>query len=249
MFRRFLALAVALVAATSLPAGTNSKGSPTRTAVSTWSRGAHPLPYTVNPDPSLRNARVPSPNGKYEIACNVIPKEQKVSESVSETLDAPSCELVGEQRRTPIDLGVGPEALWSPDSDAVAITHSLGGALGTYHVLIYRPENAGPVELATAVRKDLARRFPACVGGGCSRSEEKKLRKTSAWVNVAAIRWMENSDRLLMIAWVPDSSAFGANLGKFNGYVVDARNGRILNRYSEANFKKKFKKYCGDWGL
>ncbi|ABF43419.1 hypothetical protein Acid345_4419 [Candidatus Koribacter versatilis Ellin345] len=249
MSRRFLALAVALVAATSLPAGTNSKNAPTRTAVTTWSRAAHPLPYTVNPDPTLRNARVPSPNGKYEIACNVIPKEQKVSEAVSETLDAPNCELVGAQRRTPIDLGVGPEALWSPDSDAVAVTHSSGGAIGPYHVLIYRPQNAVPQEIATAVRKDLARRFPACLGGGCTAAEQKKLRKSSDWVNVAAIRWMESSDRLLMMAWVPDSSAFGANLGRFNGYVVDARTGHILNRYSEADFKKKFKKYCGDWGL
>jgi hypothetical protein len=52
-----------------------------------------------------------------------------------------------------------------------------------------------------------------------------------------------------MMAWVPDSTAFGANLGRYNGYVVDAHNGRILNRYSEAEFKRRFKKYCGDWGL
>ncbi len=249
MSRRYFALAFALIAATSLPAGTNAKGSPTPTAVSTWARAAHPLPYTVNPDPELRGARVPSPNGKYEIACNVIPKEQKVSESVSETLEAPACELVGPQRRTPIDLQVGPEALWAPDSDAVAITHSRGGALGTYQVLIYRPASTGPVEIATAVRRDLARRFPACVGGGCTVAQQKRMRKRSDWVNVAAIRWMNNSDRLLMMAWVPDSSAFGANLGKFNGYVVESRTGRILNRYSEAEFKKKFRKDCGDWGL
>ena len=249
MSRRFAALAVALLAAAALPAGTTTKNAPTRSAVTTWSRAAHPLPYTVNPDPSLRNARVPSPNGKYEIACSALPKEQKVSESVSETLDAPACELVGPRQRTPIDLQVGPEALWSPDSDAVAITHSRGGALGTYQVLIYRPEKAGPAEIATAVRKDLAKRCPACIRGGCTGAQQREMRRNSDWVNVAAIRWMDSSDRLLMMAWVPDSSAFGANLGRFNGYVVDARTGRILNRYSETEFKRKFKKYCGDWGL
>jgi hypothetical protein len=248
MPRWSVALAFALAAASLSLAETNSKPSSAHAgAVTTWSRAAHPLPNALMPDPGLRTARVPSPNGKYEIACNLLPKVQTVSNS--EMLNAPSCELVAPGKRMPIDLQVGPEALWAPDSDAVAITHSDGGALGTYHVLIYRPESDDQVELASAVRQDLARRFPACAGRGCTAEERRRLRKNSDWVNVAAIRWMENSRRLLMMAWVPDSSSFGANLGKYNGYVVDARNGRILNRYSEQEFQKKFRKYCGDWGL
>lgn len=251
MSPRSVALAICLVLAPALLAGTHSKGSPTKVEITTWSRTAHPLPYSVNPDPALVNTRIPSPDGKYEIACNSVPQERRVSESVSETLSAPSCELVAPGRRVPIDLQVGPEALWAPDSDAVAITHSRGGALGTYQVLIYRPENSGPVDIATQVRKDLARHFPACIGpeAGCTAEQRKHMRRDVFWVNVAAIRWMEKSDRLLMMAWVPDSSAFGANLGRYNGYLVDAHNGRILTHYSEKEFKRRFRKYCGDWGL
>jgi hypothetical protein len=245
------ALALLILAAPALLAGNHTQTAPERVEVTTWSRSAQALPYTVNPDSALRNARVPSPNGKYEIACNSIPKEQKVSDTISETLEAPACEFVAPGKRVPIDLQVGPEALWAPDSDAVAITHSLGGALGNYRVLIYRPENEEAVDIAAEVRQDLARRYPACVGSfaGCTAQQREQMRKDSLWVNVAAIRWMEKSDRLLMMAWVPDSTAFGANLGRYNGYVVDAHNGRILNRYSEAEFKRRFKKYCGDWGL
>jgi hypothetical protein len=251
MSPRFLALAVCLAAAPALLAGTNTKDSSAHVDVTTWSRSAHPLPYSVNPDPALRNTRIPSPNGKYAIACNSVPQERRVSDSVSETLEATACEFVAPDKKVPIDLEIGPEALWAPDSDAVAITHSRGGALGTYRVLIYRPENSGAVDISTTVRRDLARRFPACVGGmaECSSDQRKAMRKNVAWVNVAAIRWMEKSDRLLMLAWVPDSSAFGANLGRYHGYVVDARDGRILSRYSESEFKRRFKKYCGDWGL
>jgi hypothetical protein len=249
MSRRSLALASIVIFSATFFAETSSKTPAARSEITTWSRAAHPLPYAVGPDPSLFNARVPSPNGKYEIACNSVPREQKVSDSVSERLDAPSCELVGPGKRTAIDLKVGPEALWAPDSDAVAITHSNGGALGTYQVLIYRPDSNGPVEIASAIRKDLAQRFPACVGGGCTADQRQQMHRNHDWVNVAAIRWMEKSDRLLMIAWVPDSTAFGANLGKYNGYIVDAHSGRILNRYSEPDFKKRFRKYCGDWGL
>jgi hypothetical protein len=68
-------------------------------------------------------------------------------------------------------------------------------------------------------------------------------------VNVAAIRWTERSNRLLMMAWVPDSSSFGANLGRYNGYEVETRTGRILRRYDQREFKQRFGKYCGDWGL
>jgi hypothetical protein len=151
----------------------------------------------------------------------------------------------------PIDLQVGPEALWSPDSRAVAITHSRGGALGTYQVLIYRPENNGPVDLATSVRQDLARHYPACVGvhAGCTARQRKLMQRNVQWVNVAAIRWMKNSDQLLMMAWVPDSSEFGANYGRLRGYLVDAHTGHILTGYAESEFKRQFKADFGDWGL
>ena len=249
MFSRYLALASLIIAPT-LFAGTNSKTS-ALAQVTTWSRAAHPLPYAVNADPALRNARIPSPNGKYEIACNSVAREQQVSASVSETLETPSCEIVAAGKRVPIDLKVGPEALWSPDSAAVAITHSLGGALGTYQVLIYRTKANSAEDVATEVRQDLAKRYPACVGeaAGCSAAQRRKMQRDPSWVNVAAIRWMQKSDQLLMMAWVPDSSDFGANLGKRQGYVVDTHNGRILRRYTQAEFEKKFRKDFGDWGL
>jgi hypothetical protein len=245
------ALALYFFVAPALQAGMSVGNVPSHAEVTTWSRSAQSLPYTLNPDPTLRNTRIPSPNGKYEIACSSAPREQRVSDSVSETLEASACEFVGPGKRIPIDLQVGPEALWAPDSDAVAITHSRGGALGNYRVLIYRPESNQAVDIATQVRHDLARRYPACVGSlaDCTREQRAEMRKNVVWVNVAAIRWMEKSDRLLMMAWVPDSSAFGANLGRYNGYVVDAHNGRILSRYSEREFKRRFKQYCGDWGL
>lgn len=251
MFPRYIALAVCVVAACPLLAESNFKPMSDRTEVTTWSRSAHPLPQSLNPDAALRNTRIPSPNGKYAIACNGVPQERRVSDSLSEMQEATSCEFVAPDKRVPIDLEIGPEALWASDSDAVAITHSRSGALGTYQVLIYRPENNRAADISSAVRRDLARRFPACAGtlAGCTAEQRRAMRKDVTWVNVAAIRWMEKSDRLLMLAWVPDSSAFGANLGRYNGYVVDARDGRILSRYSQNEFKRRFKKYCGDWGL
>lgn len=236
MFSRFLALA-ALALAPALSSGGNTTAV---AQVTTWSRAARPLPYTANADPALRNTKIPSPNGKYEISC-----------TASADPEAPSCAIVAAEKRTPIDLQVGPEALWAPDSDAVAITHSRGGALGTYQVLIYRPEVDGAHDIATAVRRDLAHRYPACIGSqaGCTAQQRLQMQRDPSWVNVAAIRWIENSDQLLMMAWVPDSSAFGANLGRHQGYLVDTHTGRILRRYSELEFKRRFQKDCGDWGL
>ncbi len=245
MFSRGFALTIGL-AATALMAGTNTTTA-SHEQIVTWSRSAQPLPYAA--DTSARSERVPSPNGKYEIACNSLPQERAISEGVSEKTEVPTCEFVGRGKPVPIPLEVGPEALWAPDSDAVAITQSRGGALGTYQVQIYRPEDERALDIADAVRHDLARRYPACVSAGCTAAERKHMQRDVSWVNVAAIRWMEKSKTILLMAWVPDSSEFGANLGRHQGYVVDARTGKILSKYSQEEFTRRFKKDCGDWGL
>lgn len=235
-------------AASAMLAGTNTT-TPPHGHVITWAREAQPLPYAVTTDAGLRNAHVPSPNGKYEIACNSAPQERVLNASVSEKIDVPSCEFVGRGKPVPIPIEVGPEALWAPDSDAVAITQSRGGALGTYQVRIYRADDQRAMDISGDARRDLARRYPACVSAGCTAAQRKQMQRDVNWVNVAAIRWMEKSKRILLMAWVPDSSDFGANLGRHQGYVVDARTGKILSKYSQEEFTRKFKKYCGDWGL
>lgn len=251
MFRRSIVLSIFLAAASGLPAAPNSRPTQAHMQVNTWSRQAQPLPYAAKYEAAMESVRIPSPNGQYEIACNAEAVEQRVSESVSERGQSPRCAFVASGKRMPIDLQVGPEALWAPDSKAVAITNSRGGALGTYQILIYRPENNGPVDIANSVRHDLARRYPACVGAqaACSVRDRKQMSRNVGWVNVAAIRWMENSERLLLMAWVPDSTEFGANYGRMSGYVVNAHTGQILTRYSENEFKSKFKNEFGDWGL
>ncbi len=213
--------------------------------VLTWSRAAIPLPFPAAQDPSLVNTRVPSPDGKHEITCGA-------GETFREDSAQAACFLMAHGKRvSEITLATGPEALWAPDSRAVAITSSNGGALGTYRVGIYRPGRNGSTDISSAVRRDLARRFPPCVGrlAGCTTEERRNLKRDVSWVNVAAIRWDKGSSRLLMLAWVPSTAYFGDNMGKYNGYVVDASSGHILRRYSKKEFEHRFRKYCGDWGL
>lgn len=247
----FLAIVSAEVPVSARGAGTRGNEAEPK-PVLTWSRTASPLPFPTSQNIALVNTRVASPDGQHEIACSAVPVEERGQDGGWQIVQRPSCFLVGGGRRlSEISLAVGPEALWAPDSRAVAVTGSNGGAIGTYNVSIYRADRRGSQEISSAVRDDVARRFPPCVGrlAGCTRGERKQLRRNHSWVNVAAIRWEKGSEQLLLLAWVPPSAYFGANMGRYNGYVVDASTGAILKRYSKEQFERKFRKYCGDWGL
>ena len=203
MSRRFIVLALLLAATSGFPAAPNSRPTQQHIQVSTWSRSAQPLPYAVKFDASEASLRIPSPNGQYEIACNTTAVERRVSHSPSERAPAPNCAFVASGKRMPIDLEVGPEALWAPDSRAVAITHSR--TWSRWHLqglhLPAREHGAdgyrrrGPSTILRDAILPAWGRRPVV-----AHAIESSMRRNVGWVNVAAIRWMEDSDRLLMMA-------------------------------------------------
>ena len=67
------------------------------------------------------------------------------------------------------------------------------------------------------------------------------------WVNVAGMKWMGASNRLLVVGNVPDSSRYGANMIKWLGYEIEIPSGKILRRYSRAEFRSKWNYLKKDW--
>jgi hypothetical protein len=110
-----------------------------------------------------------------------------------------------------------PEIGWSPTSALFFVTYSDGGAIGTYHVSVYRI-SAGRMEkidLTGAVRRDFQRHYPKC-----DSPEEP---------NIAGVAWSADSTKLLVAAQVlPHSNC--DNMGTFNLYTVAVSNGRIIDR-------------------
>jgi hypothetical protein len=110
-----------------------------------------------------------------------------------------------------------PEIGWSPTSTSFFVTYSDGGAVGTYHVSVYRI-SAGRLEkidLTAAVRQDFQTQYPMC-----DSPEEP---------NIAGVAWSVDSTKLLVAAQVlPHSNC--DNTGTFKLYTVAASNGRIIDR-------------------
>ena len=110
-----------------------------------------------------------------------------------------------------------PEIGWSATSDLFFVTYSDGGAVGAYHVAVYRI-SAGRMEkidLDDAVRRDFQKHYPKC-----DSPEEP---------NIAGVAWSADSTKLLVAAEVlPHSNC--DNMGTFNLYTVAVSDGRIIDR-------------------
>ncbi len=141
--------------------------------------------------------------------------------------------------------------MWSPDSRAIAVTWTDGGLVGSWQVDVYSVdrERLRPVNVTKAVRRDLARSYPVCKKffSSCSKADVKSFKNNLEWVNVAAIKWLDGSKKLVLLAGVPPSSSYGSNMSKVKGYVVEVPSGRIAQILTKRAFLTRWKsiyEYC-----
>lgn len=121
------------------------------------------------------------------------------------------------------------EISWAPDSAAFFAMYSDGGAVGGWHAQVFRLAGKEVTEapVAGAASADFAKHH-SCDGGEN---------------NVICLKWVDGSSKLFLVLEVPPTSACGPQMGRFEGYIVDARNGAILARYDEAQ-TEYVQKHC-----
>ncbi|MBV8115272.1 MAG: hypothetical protein JO300_11050 [Silvibacterium sp.] len=197
----------------------------------------------------MRPTRIASPDG--HLVFHADPKP----DSDPDSKGAPDYFVTRDGKRLEgeIEPEVDPEMAWSPDSKAFFITWSDGGAVGTFSVYVYLIDGGEvrKVDLDKPVRDDIARTYPPCIPAdgiqSCSEEEKKAMVQDHDWVNVAGMKWMGGSDRLLVVGNVPDSSRYGANMGKWLGYEIEVPSGKILKRYSRREFRSRWDYLKKDW--
>ncbi len=123
------------------------------------------------------------------------------------------------------------EIIWSPDSSAFVITASDGGAVGTWFISVYLLENDS-VRYAD-VAQEVIRHFKRYYK--CDEPEEP---------NVGAVKWLNDSKQLLLVAEVPPHSTC-REMGKFKGYIVDIPSGGILEEIDEKDVRLNWSGYLG----
>lgn len=125
-----------------------------------------------------------------------------------------------------------PEIGWSPASDMFFVNHSDGGAVGTYHLAVYRFSKGRLTEirLAPTARRDFLDRYPKCF------SPEEP--------NMVGVAWANDATRLLVAAQVlPHSNC--DNMGTFALYELAVPGGAMIRKFSQVEAKTLFPDLLG----
>ncbi len=130
------------------------------------------------------------------------------------------------------DLSAGTFIKWSSDSKAFYIMWSNGGMTGRYDVRVFRLHGSRVTEVKVTGKasKDFARRHYCRARGN----------------NLYALGWEQGSERLMLLTAVFPTSDCGTSAGTIAGYLVNARNGRIEERYTEQEIAPRASKCL--WG-
>jgi hypothetical protein len=162
-----------------------------------WAREATRLEYRNEE----RRLEIPAPDGRKKAVV-----EGASLKIVADRINLPGVENVG--------ISSLAELLWAPDSRALFVTQSYGGAVGEWRVTVYlvRQAHAEAVNVSQAAVTSFKRHYR------CKDAEEP---------NVAAVAWTEGSRYLLLVTEVPPHSSC-PEMGKIRGYLVDASSGRVV---------------------
>jgi hypothetical protein len=161
-----------------------------------------------------------SPDGKKKIRIDILDENAE---------GFPSRVTVNAERNaltTTIRFGLSPEILWSPDSQAFAITGSSQGANGWYQSSVFyiRDKRLETVALSPTV----VRAFGHPVKCGWPESP-----------NVGAIRWLVPSQKILVAAEIIHHSNCDS-FGTFKAYAVDLSGPRVERVYSQLEAKRLY---------
>lgn len=149
---------------------------------------------------------VNSPDGTKSVQLTKNYKFRVVADgSVASTLDFP-------------DVSCGVEIGWSPDSSQFFVSYSDGGAVGAYHVHLYRL-------VGNRVQEDQA---PSTVAARFKAEHWCETRGN----NLFFLNWTPDSKIVFLVAEVYPSSDCGNQRGQFRGYAVST-SGAILRVFSE----------------
>lgn len=109
----------------------------------------------------------------------------------------------------------GDEVLWSPDSKAVALTTCFGAN--------------GPCRADTTLDDDTFSPFEIVQKTFTAGHEDDEC-YTGA--NVGALTWEDGSDKIVLIAQVPNLNCDGHNPGYFEAFVVSFSERKVISRYN-----------------
>ena len=127
----------------------------------------------------------------------------------------------------------------APDSSAFSLSWNETAITDRSEVFVVQPEAVRRLDLKP-VRESFARKHPLCLGvpAPC------EVDQTGLSYNYITVAWAA-PHMVVLMAEVPPSSSQGRNMGKVNGYEVDALTGQVSRVLSPAQFKRRWQAHLG----
>lgn len=124
-------------------------------------------------------------------------------------------------------LSAGIYIKWAPDSAAFYLMWSDGGAIGNYHVRVFRVKADRALEVPTTriAEMDFAKKHYCRARGN----------------NVYAVHWLADSGEIVVSTEVYPTSDCGKDLGFTAGYLVHTDDGTIIKRFLEPEIEWEIK--------
>lgn len=145
-----------------------------------------------------------------------------------------------------LDWGVD-ELLWASDSHAVFING--GENAYTKHVLIFHFQSGAwrKLEITEAAQKDMVASFPPCLAANHDAELCKRVEANPEF-NMVGIAWDKNGSSIIVMGEVPPSSSYGGIMGQVLGYELSVPDGKIAERMTATDFKKRWQRKMA-WSL
>jgi len=175
------------------------------------------------PESLKQSVAIPSPDNRFQAVLDEY-REEEDSESGRLTVFLGKT-LLGRYRLRGLSAGIFVK--WSPDSRAFYLMWSNGGIIGGYDVRVFRV-------VSHAVREV----FPMKI----AETEFKRRHNCrTRGVNAFAVKWMTNSEQLMIATQVYPTSDCGAEMGLTKGYTVRLEDGQIVQRHSQKIIENEMK--------
>ena len=162
-----------------------------------------------------------SPDGTKKVGIKLLDNDKVEDFPAIVTVDTGQGQLTAKIR-----FGLNTEVLWSPDSMAFALTGSCCGANGQYQTDVFAVIDNRLVRERLTPLVERAFGHPV----KCGWPEPP---------NVAAIKWLVPSKRLLIAAEIIHHSNCDS-FGTFKAYAVDLSERRVYKQYDQLNAKRRF---------
>jgi hypothetical protein len=133
------------------------------------------------------------------------------------------------------------ELVWSPDSKAFFLNGNNNG-YSDYHVAVHVLDapSLGPGYITDEVEKDMAQSFPPCRAAYTPDNCAELAKNPSDYIGAAAVDWVGDSSRIVIMAEVAPSSSMGGIMGQVLGYEVDVPSGKIERRMTAQEFGRRW---------